>query len=48
MKTLYWLSCPDSGVAVIDLMNYGMHVCGLVAQSLSHVQLLATPSAVTC
>ena len=48
MKTLYWLSCPNSGVAVIALMNYGMHVCGLVAQSLSHVQLLATPWAVTC
>lgn len=33
MKTLYWLSCPDSGVAVIGLMNYGVHVYGLAAQS---------------
>ena len=48
MKTLYWLSCPNSEVAVIALMNYGMHVCSLVAQSLSHVRLLATPWAVTC
>ena len=48
MKTLYCLSCPDSGVAVIALMIYGMHVCGLVAQSLAQVRLLATLRAVTC